>query len=237
MRLLRATKNRFGSTEEVGVFEMAGHGLVEVADPGRAFLASTDEHAPGSVAGSTLEGSRPLLVEVQATRCSRRTTAVHDERRPGVDSNRLALLIAVLGRRAGIGLGSHDVYANLAGGLDLDDPGLDLPLCPGSGIVSARQAGRRTISSRSARSGCWANCARCPAWSVDFGKRLASVSRPGSFPKSRHGDAPQVEGMTIVAVSNLREAVARAIGGGPADVRDVVGASPGSASRGLPEGD
>ena len=128
LRLLRATKNRFGSTEEVGVFEMAERGLAEVADPGRAFLATTDEHAPGSVAGATLEGTRPLLVEVQALVApggygSPRRTA------SGIDANRLALLVAVLGRRAGIGLGSHDVYANLAGGLELDDPGLDLPLC------------------------------------------------------------------------------------------------------------
>jgi DNA repair protein RadA/Sms len=128
LRLLRATKNRFGSTEEVGVFEMAERGLAEVVDPGRAFLATTDEHAPGSVAGATLEGTRPLLVEVQALVApggygSPRRTA------SGIDTNRLALLVAVLGRRAGIGLGSHDVYANLAGGLELDDPGLDLPLC------------------------------------------------------------------------------------------------------------
>ncbi|MGD0247862.1 MAG: DNA repair protein RadA, partial [Candidatus Limnocylindrales bacterium] len=128
LRLLRATKNRFGSTDEVGVFEMAEHGMAEVADPGRAFLAATDEHAPGSVAGATLEGTRPLLVEVQALVApggygSPRRTA------SGIDANRLALLVAVLGRRAGIGLGSQDVYANLAGGLELDDPGLDLPLC------------------------------------------------------------------------------------------------------------
>ena len=117
LRLLRATKNRFGSTEEVGVFEMAERGLAEVADPGRAFLAATDEHAPGSVAGATLEGSRPLLVEVQALVAPggygtpRRTAS-------GLDANRMALLVAVLGRRAGIGLGSHDVYANLAGDLE-----------------------------------------------------------------------------------------------------------------------
>jgi DNA repair protein RadA/Sms len=163
LRLLRATKNRFGSTEEVGVFEMAEKGMLEVADPGRAFLATTDEHAPGSVAGSTLEGTRPLLVEVQALVApggygSPRRTA------SGIDSSRLALLVAVLGRRAGIGLGSHDVYANLAGGLELDDPGLDLPLC---------LACRETWS-RSGKSGCSVSCGRCrvssggcvrlPAW-------------------------------------------------------------------------
>jgi DNA repair protein RadA/Sms len=127
LRLLRATKNRYGSTEEVGVFEMADRGLVEVADPARAFLADHDAPAAGSVVAPVLEGSRPLLVEVQAlvspsgAPSPRRTAS-------GIDHNRLALLVAVLGRRAGIGLSGHDVYANLAGGLSVSEPGLDLPL-------------------------------------------------------------------------------------------------------------
>ena len=127
LRLLRAAKNRYGSTEEVGVFEMQDRGLVEVADPARAFLAEHDAPAPGSVVAPVLEGSRPLLVEVQAlvaptgSPSPRRTAS-------GVDPNRLALLVAVLGRRAGVGLGTHDVYANLAGGLTVTEPGLDLPL-------------------------------------------------------------------------------------------------------------
>ena len=127
LRLVRATKNRYGSTEEVGVFEMADRGLIEVADPARAFLADHDAPAPGSVVAPVLEGSRPLLVEVQAlvapsgAPSPRRTAS-------GIDANRLALLVAVLGRRAGIGLSGHDVYANLAGGLTVGEPGLDLPL-------------------------------------------------------------------------------------------------------------
>ncbi|MGZ6341190.1 MAG: DNA repair protein RadA, partial [Candidatus Limnocylindrales bacterium] len=127
LRLLRATKNRFGSTEEVGVFEMGELGLAELADPARAFLVEHPEPAPGSAVGVTLEGTRPLPVEVQALVAPggygmpRRTAS-------GVDPNRLALLLAVLGRRASVGLGSHDVYANLAGGLAVDEPALDLPL-------------------------------------------------------------------------------------------------------------
>ena len=125
LRLVRATKNRFGSTEEVGVLEMAEAGLREVPDPARAFLVEHDADALGSGVGATLEGSRALLVEVQALVAptvygTPRRTAI------GIDPGRLALLVAVLGRRAGIGLGSHDVYANLAGGLAADDPGLDL---------------------------------------------------------------------------------------------------------------
>ena len=127
LRLLRATKNRYGSTDEVGVFEMGDRGLTEVADPARAFLAEHEAPAPGSVVAPVLEGSRPLLVEVQALVAP---TGAPSPRRTasGVDPNRLALLVAVLGRRAGIGLRGHDVYANLAGGLSVTEPGLDLPL-------------------------------------------------------------------------------------------------------------
>ncbi|HLQ47399.1 MAG TPA: DNA repair protein RadA, partial [Candidatus Dormibacteraeota bacterium] len=127
LRLVRASKNRFGSTEEVGVFEMGERGLTEVADPARAFLAEHEGPAPGSVIAPTLEGSRPILVEVQALVAP---GAIGSPRRTasGVDPNRVALLIAVLGRRAGIGLASHDVYLNLAGGLTVGEPGLDLPI-------------------------------------------------------------------------------------------------------------
>ena len=127
LRLVRAAKNRFGSTEEVGVFEMAGSGLLEVTDPARAFLADHPEPAPGSVVAPTLEGSRPLLVEVQAL-VAPAGYGTPARKASGVDPNRLGLLVAVLGRRAGVGLGSHDVYANLAGGLTVGEPGLDLPI-------------------------------------------------------------------------------------------------------------
>ena len=127
LRLLRASKNRFGSTEEVGVFEMGDAGLREVTDPARAFLADHDEPAPGSVVAPTLEGSRPLLVEVQGLVSAARFGSPV-RRASGLDPNRLSLLVAVLGRRAGIGLGGHDVYANLAGGLAVAEPGLDLPI-------------------------------------------------------------------------------------------------------------
>ena len=127
LRLLRATKNRFGSTDEIGVFEMAESGLLEVADPARAFLADNGGSAPGSIVAPTLEGSRPLLVEVQAL-VSPTGYGTPSRKASGLDPNRLSLLIAVLGRRAGIALGSHDVYANLAGGLSVAEPALDLPL-------------------------------------------------------------------------------------------------------------
>ena len=128
LRLVRASKNRFGSTDEVGVFEMAGEGLVEVSDPARAFLADHAEPAAGSVIAPTMEGSRPLLVEVQAL------VAPAGLRDAGAQG-RVASIRTASGssspcsaRRAGVALGSHDVYANLAGGLSVGEPGLDLPL-------------------------------------------------------------------------------------------------------------
>jgi DNA repair protein RadA/Sms len=127
LRLLRASKNRFGPTDEVGIFDMQAGGLLEVADPAAAFLDSRSLGAPGVAVAATLEGSRPLLVEVQALVAPqslgtpRRTVA-------GLDPNRLGLLIAVLGRRAGMNMASHDVYASLAGGLAVDEPAIDLPL-------------------------------------------------------------------------------------------------------------
>ena len=178
LRLLRATKNRYGSTEEVGVFEMGERGLTEVADPARAFLADHDAPAPGSVVAPVLEGSRPILVEVQALVAP---TAAPSPRRTasGVDPNRLALLVAVLGRRAGIGLSGHDVYANLAGGL-LGERARPRPAArPGARVVAPRPAGRHRARSPSARSGCWASCAR---WAAS----IAGCARPrGSGSRGR----------------------------------------------------
>ena len=123
-RTVRAVKNRFGSTNEAGVFEMRDDGLVEVLDASARFVAEATR-APGSVVLCAMEGSRPLLVEVQALVSPselvppRRVVA-------GLDRNRLALVLAVLGRHAGIGLGASDVFVNVAGGVRVDEPGADL---------------------------------------------------------------------------------------------------------------
>jgi DNA repair protein RadA/Sms len=127
LRLLRSMKNRHGSTEEVGVLEMTPDGLRDVADTSRAFLREGRLDAPGLAVAAIVEGSRPLLVEVEALVAPvgmgppRRTAS-------GIDGSRLALLIAVLGRRAGIDLAARDVYASLAGGVSVGEPALDLPL-------------------------------------------------------------------------------------------------------------
>ncbi len=124
-RILRAHKNRFGSTQEIGVFEMRGAGMAEVENPSAHLLAERPLGAPGSVVVASADGARPLLVEIQAlvapasAGLGRRTAA-------GVDSNRVALLLAVLAQRAGCDLLDRDVFVNVAGGLKLNEPAIDL---------------------------------------------------------------------------------------------------------------
>jgi DNA repair protein RadA/Sms len=207
-RLLRAVKNRYGSTEEVGVFEMATDGLREVADPGTAFVESATLDAPGVAVAATLEGSRPLLVEVQALvapttlPAPRRTVA-------GLDSQRLALLLAVLGRRAGIALSGHDVYASVVGGLTVEEPAMDLPLAlalasslrdqpVATGTVFAGEVGL-TGELRSVNG---------------LERRLREAARLG-FRRAvvpRAAGEVVVAGMEVIAVNSLREAIAAALG-------------------------
>ena len=125
-RTLRALKNRFGSTNEAGVFEMRDHGLVEVEDASARFVSEATR-APGSVVLCAMEGSRPLLVEVQALVAP---SELVPPRRVanGVDRNRLALVLAVLARHGGISLGSSDVFVSVAGGVRVDEPGADLAI-------------------------------------------------------------------------------------------------------------
>ena len=126
-RLLRAAKNRFGSTDEVGVLEMRGDGMAEVADASRFFIESDESPTAGAAVTIALEGTRPLAVEIQALSAPagygspRRATT-------GVDTNRVLMLIAVLARHAGLNLTAHDVYVNVAGGLRIDEPAADLAI-------------------------------------------------------------------------------------------------------------
>jgi len=205
LRLLRAAKNRYGSTDEIGVFEMGEQGLAEVSDPGRAFLGEHDAAAPGSVVAPTLEGSRPILVEVQALVASssypspRRTAS-------GFDTNRLALLVAVLGRRAGIGLGSHDVYANLAGGLTLTDPGLDLPLALAL-ASSLRDRAARPGTVAIGEVGLLGELR--PVGGLD--RRLREAARLGFdravVPRARRTGSPAIDSLELVPAASLAEAI------------------------------
>ena len=129
-RILRGVKNRFGSTNEIGVFEMRQNGLVEVENPSEFMLNGKPEHASGSVVACSMEGTRPILIEIQALVCNsnfgvpRRTAA-------GTDYNRVNLLMAVLEKRVGLHLSNYDAYVNIAGGVKMNEPAIDL------GIVMA----------------------------------------------------------------------------------------------------
>ncbi|SRR5579883_8283 len=133
-RLLRSVKNRFGSTNEVGVFEMGETGLREVLNPSEAFLSERGEAAPGSVVTVTVEGTRPLLVEIQAL-VSPTGFAMPRRTSTGFDLNRLFLLLAVLQKRVGLPLGNQDVYCNVVGGLKIGEPAADLAVA--LSVVSA----------------------------------------------------------------------------------------------------
>jgi len=124
-RVLRGLKNRFGSTNELGIFEMTGEGLKEVANPSQAFLAERPLDSSGSIVIPCMEGTRPLLVELQALVSQ---TVFGQPRRmtTGTDYNRVAMLMAVLDKRVGLNLGNHDAYINIVGGLKIDEPALDL---------------------------------------------------------------------------------------------------------------
>lgn len=124
-RFLRGVKNRFGSTDEIGVFEMRGNGLVEVQNPSEYMLAGKPKQAPGSIVVCSIEGTRPILIEVQALVCQtnfnmpRRTST-------GTDYNRVNLLMAVIEKRMGVRMGDCDAYINVAGGMRIHEPALDL---------------------------------------------------------------------------------------------------------------
>ena len=126
LRLLRAVKHRFGSTDELGLFEMTGHGLVGVADPSKLFLADRRTGVPGSVVVPAMDGQRPLLVEVQALTVPIPPGIPARRNAQGLDTGRLALLLAVLERRAGLRVADQDVYASTVGGVRLGEPGVDL---------------------------------------------------------------------------------------------------------------
>jgi DNA repair protein RadA/Sms len=123
-RVLRATKNRFGSTNELGVFEMTGSGLVGVPDPSQLF-GTTHPGEIGAAVGCALEGTRPILLEVQAL-VAPSDLAMPRRVATGVDPRRLAMIVAVLGRHAGLRLGGADVFVNVAGGVRIEEPGADL---------------------------------------------------------------------------------------------------------------
>jgi DNA repair protein RadA/Sms len=211
LRLLRAVKNRFGSTEEVGVLEMTSAGLRDVADPARAFLGEGIREAPGVAVAAILEGTRPLLIEVQALVAGASGYGMPRRTVAGIDSNRLALLVAVLARRAATNLASQDIYASLAGGATVNEPALDLPLA---------LALASSFRDRALQSGL-VSCAEVsllgelrPVRGLD--RRLREAARLGFHHAivAAGGPAPvSVAGLQITAVATLRESLVTALTG------------------------
>jgi len=133
-RILRTTKNRFGSTSELGIYEMTGLGLREVSNPSEILISQKEEDLSGVAIGATIEGNRPLLIEVQSL-VSTATYGTPQRSTTGFDAKRLNMLLAVLEKRGGLKLGAQDVFLNMAGGIKIEEPALDLAVC--ASIVSS----------------------------------------------------------------------------------------------------
>ena len=205
-RLLRAVKNRFGATSEVGVFEMRTTGLVEVPNPSEVFLAERAVNAPGSAVAVTIQGARPLLVEVQGL--SSPSSFGHPRRTAnGVDLNRLLLTVAVLQRRVGLHLAEQDVFVNVVGGLRIDEPGVDLAVA----AALASSARDRVIAADVAligEIGLSGEVRSVPQLEA----RLREASRLGFrrvlVPWSLGGEVQTPPGLTLLPAHTLREALA-----------------------------
>ena len=180
-RILRSVKNRFGATDEIGVFEMTGSGLTEVANPSALFLGDRTSGAPGAAVFAGLEGSRPLLIEMQALVAP---SPLGTPRRAviGWDSARLSMILAVLEARCGVRFSQHDVYLNVAGGLKINEPGADLAVA--AALLSARED------------------VALPADSVIFGEiSLSGALRPAPQTENRLKEAQKLGFTTAIAPS------------------------------------
>ena len=203
-RVLRAVKNRFGSTNELGVFEMTSTGLAGVADPSELF-GRGDTDQPGSVVTCAIEGTRPLLLEIQAL-VAPTDLAMPRRVGTGVDPKRLAMIVAVLGRHAGVPLGQADVFVNVAGGVRIDEPGADLGIA-----LAIASAARRTPVH--ALLGCFGEIGLTgrlrPAGQAE--RRLAECAKLGlSLAVVPDGTPPRGK-MRLATAGTLRQAVALAL--------------------------
>jgi DNA repair protein RadA/Sms len=215
-RTLRALKNRFGATSEVGVFEMRSGGLVEVEDPSARFVAEATG-APGSVVLVAMEGTRPLLVEVQALVAP---TEVVPPRRVanGIDRNRLAMVLAVLSRHAGVQVGSADVFVNVAGGVRVDEPGADLAVA--LAIASAR-SGRALADPEGRPLACFGEVGLTGELR-HVGhpeRRLAEARKFGLEPVIGPRAGERLEGLSPVGTVRAAVRSARALGSGGGEPR------------------
>jgi DNA repair protein RadA/Sms len=199
-RVLRATKNRFGSTNELGVFEMTGAGLVGVPDPSEVFGKTTDGE-PGAAVACALEGTRPILLEVQAL-VSQTDLAMPRRVATGVDPKRLAMIVAVLARHAGIALGQADVFVNVAGGVRIDEPGADIAVA----LAIASAARRVPVRAGTAAFGEIGLTGRLrPAAQAD--RRLEECAKLGLKQVVAPPETPKRAGLRVMEAGTLREAL------------------------------
>ena len=205
-RILRAAKNRFGATNEIGVFEMEDGGLAEVPNPSESLLAGRPEDAPGTCVTCVMEGVRPVLAEIQALVVP---SSFGNPRRVsnGVEYNRAMLLLAVLEKRGGLLLGNCDAYLNVIGGLSLDEPAADLAAM----LALASSFRDKPVPSDLAAIGEVGLTGELRAVS-NLGQRLSEVRRLGFtkclIPKRIQGKLAAPEGLELIRVANIREALA-----------------------------
>jgi DNA repair protein RadA/Sms len=216
-RILRALKNRFGSTNEVGVFEMTGQGMVEVEDPSAFFLSKREEDVPpGVVTVCLLEGTRPMLVEIESL-VAPSPLAVPRRVTNGVDTGRVNMLCAVLSRRAGLSLGDHDVYVNVTGGVRVEEPAADL----GVALAIASALRDKPVGKGSAcfgEVGLTGDVRFVPGaprrvdelLKLGFGRIIRPEGMSGG-PQNDHTDGRAERKASVVEVSTLEEAVAVAL--------------------------
>lgn len=204
-RLLRAEKNRFGSTNEIGVFEMADTGLIEVPNPSQMLLEGRPEGASGTCVACVMEGTRPILAEVQAL-VSKTSFNVPRRTADGFDFNRSALLLAVAEKRAGLRLSMFDAYINVIGGLRLDEPGADLPV-----VLAVASSYRDTVIADDLVAIGEVGLTGEIRSVSHMNQRLAEVARLGFkkciIPKNGSEKLEIPTGLTVYRVRNIREAI------------------------------
>ncbi len=205
-RLLRAAKNRFGSTNEIGVFEMKDSGLVEVPNPSEMLLSGRPEQTPGNCVACVMEGSRPILAEVQALVSP--TTLTNPRRSSnGFDYNRTAMLLAVLEKRGGLKFFNSDVYINVIGGLRLDEPAADMAVV----LAAASALLDKPVSDQLAAIGEVGLTGEIRAIG-QLAQRLSEIRRLGFtqciLPRSGSQDVKAPEGLELLRVKNIREVLA-----------------------------
>ncbi|CAH2215270.1 DNA repair protein RadA [Tepidibacter aestuarii] len=210
-RMVRAVKNRFGSTNELGVFEMRDKGLIEVENPSKILISEKPKGVSGSVIVATIEGTRPMLVELQALVCPT-SFGIPKRAATGVDYNRVSLLMAVLEKRAGMQIQNQDIYINVVGGIKLNEPAMDL------GIVISIASSFRNIETNEKTVAIGEVGLTGEIRGVSFiEKRISECKKLGFnrviVPKNNVKGLENIDDIKIIGVENIREALDYVLGG------------------------